>query len=197
MIGVPAATTAEELDAGGEELPAAAQLVEKAVGPVHLEPQESPLLGIDRRCSRAVQQAQRKNRARRGRCGNQESRWMLLPDVALERMTNSSTRSLCAGPGKRSNMSRSLYASLRRHNRGYRGTLGSPLFFLCLAELLEKLRERQPLELILPARGRRQAVEPCLVLYPLLLCAGPDACESICRRVILADVPSDFPSLEM
>lgn len=46
MIGVPAATTAEELDAGGEELPAAAQLVEKAVGPVHLEPQESPLLGI-------------------------------------------------------------------------------------------------------------------------------------------------------
>ena len=30
------------------------------------------------------------------------------------------------------------------------------------------------------------------ILYPLLLCAGPDACESICRRVILADVPSDF-----
>ena len=46
MIGVPATATAKELDAGGEELPAAAQLVEKAVGPVHLEPQESPLLGI-------------------------------------------------------------------------------------------------------------------------------------------------------
>jgi hypothetical protein len=48
MIGVPAATTAEELDAGGEELPAAARLVEKAVGAIHLKPQESPLLGVVR-----------------------------------------------------------------------------------------------------------------------------------------------------